>query len=90
MTRNLVGVIHPGEVIADELAERGWTTADLAARMPGDPAINAWCVELYMHVHDSKLMLDRETAEGLALAFGTSVEFWERLDAAWRAGTEGK
>ena len=74
----------PSQFVQDELDARGWTTADLAQRMGGDLGINQLSIELMIAVDDKNFLMARETAEGLARAFGTSVEFWENLDRAWR------
>ena len=74
----------PGEFVREELDARGWTTADLAQRMGGDLGVNQLSVELMITVDDKGLLMARETAEGLSQAFGTSVEYWENLDRAWR------
>lgn len=63
-----------GKYIADELAARGWTTRDLAERMGGDVAVNELSLELIIHVHDKSMYMGKETAGGLARAFGTSAE----------------
>lgn len=63
--------IHPGEHIADELAARGMSAADLARAMGTDagrvsPLINA------------RVSVSADTALRLADAFGTSAEYWMR------------
>ena len=76
----------PGEFIQEELDTRGWTIADLAQRMGGDYGVNYLTVELIIECQpgDKNLLMGRETAEGLARAFGTSVEYWENLEHSWR------
>ncbi len=75
----------PGQFIQDELHARDWSTRDLAERMGGDYIDrNQCCVELLIGAPDKGMILDEDTANGLARAFGTSVEFWENLDRAWR------
>ena len=76
----------PGEFIKEELAARSWTTADLAQRMGGDPAVDQLAVELTIEcgAEEKDLLMGREMAEGLSRAFGQSVQFWENLDRAWR------
>lgn len=79
--------IHPWEFIAEELEERGWTKDDLAARM-GD--CHSWDVhrlalDLYEEVRTPDVVVTGGMAESLALAFGTSVEFWVNLHEQWRS-----
>jgi HTH-type transcriptional regulator/antitoxin HigA len=68
----------PGEFIADELAARGWSQADMA-RILGRP---------YQHVNlliNGKRRINAEIASELAAAFGSSVEVWINLQASWDA-----
>lgn len=64
--------IHPGEHIADELAERGMSAADLAVAMDVDPGRVSRLV-------NAQVSVTADTALRLADAFGTSAEFWMRL-----------
>lgn len=73
-----------GSYIREEIEARRWTTADLAARMGGDPGVDLLCVEMLLAVHDKDLTLDRETAEGMGRAFDVDPEFLLNLDRAWR------
>lgn len=66
--------IHPGEHIADELAELGVGTATLAADMKVPPCYVAQLV-------DGRVPVDADVALELAGAFGTSAAFWMRLQA---------
>ena len=66
--------IHPGEHIADELAAREMTAADLARAMD----VDAGRVSRLINEHTS---VTGDTALRLAEAFGTSAEFWMRLQA---------
>ena len=81
-----VEVFPPGDFIAEELAARGWTEADLAERMGGDIAINQFCVDFLINVRDRSLILDADTAEGLGRAFDVSPDYFLNLDKAWRLG----
>lgn len=75
----------PGEFIKEELSARDWTTRDLAERMGGDNINHNQCVaQLLIYAPNKEIILDGDTAAGLAKAFGTSVEYWENLDRAWR------
>ncbi len=83
-------VFPPGEFIQEELDARGWTTADLAARMGGDAGINKLTVDLLILVPSKNMLLGEETAHGLAKAFGVSSQFFLNIDAAWQKGaTDG-
>lgn len=72
MTTTVSVAIHPGEHIADELAERGMTGAELAAVM----GVDAGRVSRLVNGH---VKVTGDTAIRLAEAFGTSAEFWMRL-----------
>ncbi|MBN1865856.1 HigA family addiction module antidote protein [Candidatus Sumerlaeota bacterium] len=69
--------VSPGEIIRDELDERGWTQADLA-RITGRSlaAIN--------EVVTGKRGVSPQTALELGEAFGTSPEFWMNIESAYR------
>ncbi len=86
MTRTPAEVFPPGQFLQEELDARGWTTADLAQRMGGDPAVDQLAVDIMIGCgpEDKGILMGRGMAEGLALALGTSTEFWGNLDRAWR------
>jgi len=70
-------VFPPGEFIKDELAERGWTQADLAEIVGRPlPAIN--------QIINGARGITPETAMELAQAFGTSAELWLNLETAYQ------
>lgn len=77
-------VFPPGEFIREEMDARGWSAEDLAERFGGDYAIDLLVVNLCLHVHDTSLILGRNTAEKLGRAFGVSPEFFLNLDTMWR------
>jgi antitoxin HigA-1 len=66
--------IHPGEHIADELEERSMSAADLARAMGVDRGRVSRLV-------NGRTAVTGETANLLGRAFGTSAEFWMRLQA---------
>jgi antitoxin HigA-1 len=66
--------IHPGEHIADELEAREMSAADLARAME----VDAGRVSRLINARTS---VTGDTALRLAEAFGTSAEFWMRLQA---------
>jgi HTH-type transcriptional regulator/antitoxin HigA len=70
-------VVAPGQIISKELEARGWTQRDLAAIM-GRPyqAIN--------EIIKGSKQITPDTARELAVAFGTSIEFWINLEANYR------
>jgi len=76
------------DFLQEEMDERGWTVRDVAMRMGGiteHEIVIDWCtVDLAMHVHDTNLLLDAETAEKLGRAFSVPPEFLVNLDASWR------
>jgi len=72
MTTKVSLAIHPGEHIADELAERGMTAAELAVAMGVDAGRVSRLV-------NGQVSVTGDTAIRLADAFGTSAEFWMRL-----------
>ncbi len=72
MTTKVSLAIHPGEHIADGLAERGMTAAELAVAMGVDAGRVSRLV-------NARVSVTGDTAIRLADAFGTSAEFWMRL-----------
>lgn len=72
-------VFPPGDFLREELEARGWTQADLAGIIGRDAAMISQIVQ-------GKRGITPETALGLAAAFGTSPEFWMRLEQAYQLG----
>ena len=72
MTTKVSLAIHPGEHIADELAARGMTAADLARARRVDAGRVSRLI-------NGQVSVTGDTAIRLAEAFGTSAEFWMRL-----------
>ncbi len=72
MTTKVSLAIHPGEHIADELAAHGMTAADLARAMGVD-------ADRVSRLVNAQVAVSGDTAIRLAEAFGTSAEFWIRL-----------
>ena len=67
----------PGETIADLLAERGWSQADLATRTGFTKK----------HVHlllQGKAPISEDTALKLERVFGSSAHFWMNLETQYR------
>jgi HTH-type transcriptional regulator/antitoxin HigA len=72
-------VFPPGEYLADELSERGWTEAVFAARIHRR-------VEEVREVIAGRRRITREIAEDIAAALGSSPRYWMSLEAAYRMG----
>ena len=68
--------IHPGEFVADELVERGWTRYKLAKMVQTEPRYIQELIECRRSV-------DEDLARGLGRAFGTGPVVWTRLQAAY-------
>ena len=72
-----------GMHLAEELAERGWTTRDCAERMlSSDLELSRLTLELLIAVPTAEL--DIETAWGLERAFGLPALVWMRIDEVYR------
>lgn len=67
----------PGEILRDELEERGWSQSDLA-QILGRPA------NMITQIIAGKRTITPETARGLAAAFETTAEFWLNLEAVYQ------
>ncbi|QPQ55610.1 hypothetical protein IC614_03130 [Allosphingosinicella flava] len=75
---------HPSEYIADELDARGWSTLDLARRMPGDVQTNLLAVDLYLTVGpENRDLRLGDCAASIGDALGVSAAFFNNLEAAW-------
>jgi len=72
MTTKVSRAIHPGEHIADEFAARAMSAAELARVMDVDAGRVSRLV-------NGQVAVTADTALRLADAFGTSAEFWMRL-----------
>lgn len=68
--------IHPGEILADELAELGITAAELARQIDVPPN------RLSQIIHGRRAITG-DTALRLGHWFGTSAQFWINLQGAW-------
>jgi HTH-type transcriptional regulator / antitoxin HigA len=83
-------VFPVGEYLEEEMEERGWSSRDVAERMGGDVSVNECAVDLILNVSEMRgLRLGKETAEGLARAFGTSAQFWTNLDNSYHQHVYG-
>jgi len=71
----------PGDLVKEELEERGWTQEDLAEILGRTTAaIN--------EIITGKRGLTVETAKGLGEAFGTGAQFWLNMESAYRLSLE--
>ena len=70
-------VFPPGEFLADELQERGWTQSEFAAivRRP---------VKVVNEIIAGKKSITPETALEFAAALGTSPQYWLNLESAYQ------
>ncbi|MEO6326723.1 MAG: HigA family addiction module antitoxin [Thermoanaerobaculia bacterium] len=69
--------VKPGELLQEELDERGWTQADFAAIL-GRP------LQAVNEIIGGKKAITAETAVALSKALGTSAEYWLHLDSLYR------
>ncbi len=75
--RSPAEVFPPGDLLREELETRGWKQSDLAEILGRD-------VTLVNQIISGKRSITPESAVGLAAAFGTSPEFWLRLEQSYR------
>jgi addiction module HigA family antidote len=75
--------IHPGEILADELAELGVTAAELSRQIGVPP-------NRLSQIINGKRAITGDTALRLGHWFRTSAEFWLNLQTAYdlRVATE--
>lgn len=76
-------VYPPGEILKDELAERGWTQTDLAE-------ILGRGVTVVNEILSGKRGITPETAQDLADALGGSAQFWLNLESMYRLSLLGR
>jgi len=76
----------PGEFIREELKARGITERGFQVLLfsVGCAPVQVGACEFAAYVDAKGLILDADTAECLAKAFGTSAEYWINLDRAWQ------
>jgi len=73
----------PGDFLREELAERGWTQADLAD-------ILGKSLPLVNEVITGKREITPATAQALSAALGTSAQFWLNLESTYRLYLESQ
>lgn len=82
MDKRLAEAFPPGDYLAEELEERGWSQADFAAIL-GRP------VQFVSEIISAKKEITRESAAQIGAALGTSAEVWLNLQNAyllWKHG----
>ena len=72
-----VRIVSPGEIIQAVLRARGWTQRDLAEILERSERVVSEIV-------NARREITPEMAGELAVVFGTSAAFWQRLDANYR------
>lgn len=87
MERKPAEVFHLAEYLYDEMVARGWKTENAAVRMGTSrgAAMDLFCLDLLMAVHDENLIIDDEMFEGLGRAFDVSAQYFRNLHAGWLA-----
>ena len=74
--------VPPGEFLAEELAERGWSQAQARERLQWEPVV-------LERVLASDRAIDEALAADLSRTFGTSLMYWLNLQQMyddWRRG----
>jgi HTH-type transcriptional regulator/antitoxin HigA len=82
MDKRLAEAFPPGDYLAEELEERGWSQADFAAIL-GRP------VQFVSEIVSAKKEITRESAAQIGAALGTSAEVWLNLQNTyllWKHG----
>jgi len=69
--------VHPGEILRDELDERGWSQIEFAE-------IIGRSYQLVNEIVTGKRGISADTAKVLSAALGTSAEMWMNLDSAYQ------
>lgn len=70
-------IIHPGEILQEELEARGLTQKGFAEQI-GRP------LQLINNIVNGRSGISAETALDFAEAFDTSTQFWMNLDSNYR------
>lgn len=73
-------VYPPGEYLADELADRGWTASQFAKKT-GQSA------RVVSDILETRVVITQELAEAISAALGTSAQMWLNLEEAYRSRT---
>ena len=73
----LAETFPPGDVIKEELEERGWSQRDLADIMGVQPSVVSALIK-------GTKSISLDLARNLAAAFGNNAQFWVNMDAAYR------
>jgi HTH-type transcriptional regulator/antitoxin HigA len=70
-------VFPPGDFLAEELEERGWSQTELAEILGRPP-------RLVNEIIANKRAITPETAKGLAAAFGSRAQYWMNLESSYQ------
>ena len=71
------------DLLIDEMKERGWTTDDVAERMPGDKPTNCLRIALIIALQIDGMILTEDDYAALSAAFGASADFFRNYHGAW-------
>jgi hypothetical protein len=69
--------------LAEEMEERGWRATHVAARMNGQYSKNIIVVNLLLAVQRDDMIIDNETIQNIAHAFGVSAQMLSQLHEEW-------
>ena len=75
--KNLFGPISPGEILEEEIESRGWDKASCAGKLSLDQ-------ETLDEIIDGAGEITPGVAAALALALGTSRQYWINLEKVYR------
>lgn len=68
--------VHPGEILLEELLERGFIPDDFAQQFGFDP-------KEFLLICEQSSPVTREMAQNLAESLGTTVDLWTNLQSAY-------
>jgi hypothetical protein len=81
---DIVDVPHPSVYIREEMDERDWAIPTMARHMGGDYGTNVFALQMYLSIGPANPGLRLgDMAADIAHAFGTSVELFQNMEAAW-------
>lgn len=69
-------MVHAGEILKEEVDERGWSHTEAMERLH-------WGPNLYIGVLLGDIAIDERLAEALSRALGTSAQYWLNLQAQY-------
>lgn len=93
--RQPLRVVHPSEIIDEEMRARGWDIRQLSMAMVSEGSVdrlneygkNHLMIELYFSAGPTNkaCRMGQVFIAGLSRALGTTAEFWENLEKQWLA-----